>query len=131
MMNPFVECFLPSTDTRSWNISAIDAAGQATWPANTYKVYPDFSNHGWAPAVDVDGTLLDDFPVQNATGPIPNSPDDSEMTAIDYYEIGPDIFDDTNYGWPASLEYDEYPLEIRCLSCFLSAIHVHLPSLLD
>ena len=26
---------------------------------------------------------------------------------------------DDNYGWPLPLEFDEYPTEIQCSSCFL------------
>ena len=42
-----------------------------------------------------------------------------QMAAMDYYMIVPGPVDDDNYGWPDPLDYDEYPLEIQCSSCFL------------
>jgi hypothetical protein len=41
------------------------------------------------------------------------------MAAADFFITKPDPIDDDNYGWPEPLEFDEYPLEIQCSSCFL------------
>jgi hypothetical protein len=43
----------------------------------------------------------------------------NQMAALDYYVDRPDPIDDDNYGWYEPLEFDEYPLEIQCSSCFL------------
>jgi LysM repeat protein len=38
------------------------------------------------------------------------------------------IVDDTNYGWPEVLEFDEYPLEIQCSPCFIDKFKYGLSS---
>jgi hypothetical protein len=92
------------------------SAGQATWPTHTNKPYPDISTGTWDPPTDVDGTeiyIFDDAIWE------PDSGDSYlEMAAMDYfYDRLPSTGND-NYGWSAPLEFDEYPLEIQCSSCF-------------
>jgi hypothetical protein len=41
------------------------------------------------------------------------------MAAADFFITKPEPVDDDNYGWHEPLEFDEYPLEIQCSSCFL------------
>jgi hypothetical protein len=41
------------------------------------------------------------------------------IEAEDYFYNKPDPIEDDNFGWPEPLEFDEYPLEIQCSSCFL------------
>ncbi|TGO09352.1 hypothetical protein BTUL_0169g00060 [Botrytis tulipae] len=43
-----------------------------------------------------------------------------DMSAMDYYVNAADPIDDDNYGWISALDFDEYPLEIQCSSCFLN-----------
>jgi hypothetical protein len=92
-------------------------AGEATWPSHTNKCYFDVSNGHWGYQRDVDGTCLDifDFWYDKAS----DQAGLTKMAAADYFIKKPDPIDDDNYGWYEPLEYDEYPLEIQCSSCFL------------
>ena len=50
---------------------------------------------------------------------IPTGVDDS---FDDFLYAEPPDEDDLNYGWNGTLEFDEYPLEIQCSSCFVYAV---------
>ncbi|PSK36695.1 hypothetical protein B9Z65_1878 [Elsinoe australis] len=101
----------------NWNIPAMVAAGQATWPKYTNKTYPDWAND------PINGTnVVDDsgVVVQPYDDPQPlNTWVPNDDTAYQYfYTGGADL--DPNYGWNKTLEYDEYPLEVQCAQCPLS-----------
>ncbi|KAL4880347.1 hypothetical protein BJY04DRAFT_219343 [Aspergillus karnatakaensis] len=100
-----------------WNITAMVLANQATWPTYTNKCYYDISNGHWGYQTDVDGTCLDlfDFSFGNAS----DEAGATNMAAADYFITKSDPIDDDNYGWYEPLEFDEYPVEIQCSSCFL------------
>ncbi|KAH8799634.1 hypothetical protein F5884DRAFT_111945 [Xylogone sp. PMI_703] len=103
----------------TWNIAAMNEAGTATWPNYTTKLYPDPLNN-WEVATDVDGT-----PIERPRKIQVNASDlqwDLPPAGEDYYIQRPTniTLDDSNYGWYQALEYDEYPLEIQCSSCFLN-----------
>lgn len=88
----------------------------ATWPTHTNKCYIDVSIGSWSYSTDFNGTCTEPFTFSwdNAT-----DTQLSQMAALDYYVDRPDPIDDDNYGWYEPLEFDEYPLEIQCSSCFL------------
>ena len=91
---------------------------QATWPENTYKCYFDAQADHWEYTQDENGTCynpFDFFVWPNAT----DSSGSSHLAALDYYMNRGEPIDDDNYGWPLPLEFDEYPIEIQCSSCFL------------
>ncbi|KAF2121004.1 hypothetical protein BDV96DRAFT_641641 [Lophiotrema nucula] len=101
----------------SWNITTIVAQGHATWPQHTKKCYMDANNFHWDYVTDEEGNCT--FPFENNIWQ--NASDvakPGQMAAMDYYMDVLDPIDDDNYGWPLPLEYDEYPLEIQCSSCF-------------
>ncbi|KAL3489583.1 hypothetical protein BJX62DRAFT_238980 [Aspergillus germanicus] len=108
----------------SWNITTINLAQEATWPTHTDKCYFHVANGHWGYQIDVNGTCLDifDFSFADASDEagIPN------MAAADFFITKPDPIDDDNYGWPEPLEFDEYPLEIQCSSCFLKTFRYGL-----
>ena len=93
---------------------------EATWPQNTTKCYFDLSEGYWGYILDYDGTCLSPFNDDwvNATDAIGAT----QMAALDYYVTQPEPINDDNYGWYDALEFDEYPLEIQCSSCFLLVI---------
>lgn len=90
---------------------------KATWPTNTYKCYFDAQEFYWGYTVDENDTCYDPFEFEwsNATGVAGSN----QLAALDYYMDRGEPIDDDNYGWPLPLEFDEYPLEIQCSSCFL------------
>ena len=90
---------------------------EATWPTYTNKCYYDAYLGYWEYVQDADGNCLDpfEFEFQDASSMIGLQ----QLAALDYYYERPDPIDDDNYGWYDSLEWDEYPLEIQCSSCFL------------
>lgn len=92
-------------------------SGKATWPEHTTKCYFDAQDEYWSYLVDGNGTCYSDFDFEwsNAS----DSAGSTAMSAVDYYAQQGDPIDDDNYGWPLPLEFDEYPLEIQCSSCFL------------
>lgn len=104
----------------SWDVDALVASGQATWPTFTQKEYPDFTEGktDGAPARDIDGTLIDnsDDPI---IWPAWEYHVDLEDSGEDYFQepIPPDW---RGHGYDDPLEYDEYPLEIQCSECFLA-----------
>ena len=105
-------------EEQSWNITQLNNTGEATWPSHTNKTYPNWiDNDDGSPLLDSDETIIpnpfDDLPPFQYLD-IPLDP-----TGTDFYTNGTDI-DYSNYGWPLPLEYDEYPLEIQCQSCFIN-----------
>ncbi|ESZ92887.1 hypothetical protein SBOR_6750 [Sclerotinia borealis F-4128] len=82
----------------SWNITTMVANGAATWPVNPQKCYLDSSQGVWEHLTDENGTCIE--------------PDWEELD------------NDDNYGWVSALDFDEYPLEIQCSSCFLQKFKV-------
>lgn len=101
----------------SWNITELVLEDEATWPDNTYKCYFDAQSSSWDYVQDRNGTCLDpfDFSFGNAS----TSSGNTAKAALDYYVERSEPIDDDNYGWFLPLEFDEYPLEIQCSSCFL------------
>lgn len=90
---------------------------------NTVKAYPNTNDPLWPEYRDENGTVIDpwaDSPRRygwNTSDIIPSS----DMSFRDFlYDTS--SFDDTNYGWPAALEFDEYPTQIQCAPCF---VYVH------
>lgn len=111
----------------SWDITALNNSGDATWPTYTNKTFPDWtSNTDGSPAQDIDGTYIDN------SNEMPTFYDvlaelDTDWSASDYYFDGIDS-NWTGHGWPDMLEYDEYPLEIQCSDCFLAQYKLGLES---
>jgi hypothetical protein len=96
----------------------MEAENAATWPNNTQKCYLGSSEGYWQHYTDGNGTCIEPewghekssvFETSGYTG----------MAAMDYYYTVPAPIDDDNYGWAEILDFDEYPLEIQCSSCFL------------
>lgn len=100
--------------------------GNVTWPNQTEKCYLDIRNGYWDVYLDEDGNCGESFTS------ILSNPSDiqmvarDEMAAKDYYVERSDAIDDDNYGWSEVLEYDEYPLELQCSSCFLQVLSTAL-----
>lgn len=111
----------------TWDITALDNSGAATWPIYTNKTFPDWVNSDdGTPAQDVDGTYIDnsnEMPTFNDV----LSDLETDWAASDYYFDGIDA-NWTGHGWPEMLEYDEYPLEIQCSDCFLAQYKLGLES---
>ena len=102
---------------RTWNITELNNTGQATWPLYTNKSYPNwYLNDDGSPALDWDESVIQDpfEPIQ----PFQYPDYELQLVGADYFQNGSDS-DYTNYGWLDQLEYDEYPLEIQCQSCFI------------
>jgi hypothetical protein len=76
----------------------------------------DASKLDWDYVTDEQGNCT--FPFENIWPNASNVAKPGQMAAMDYYKKVPDPIDDDNYGWPEPLEYDEYPTEIQCSSCF-------------
>ncbi|KAK3933532.1 hypothetical protein QBC46DRAFT_463001 [Diplogelasinospora grovesii] len=102
----------------TWSITTMEAENAATWPNNTQKCYLGSSEGYWQHYTDGNGTCIEPewghekssvFETSGYTG----------MAAMDYYYTVPAPIDDDNYGWAEILDFDEYPLEIQCSSCFL------------
>ncbi|KAL3475670.1 hypothetical protein BJX99DRAFT_259107 [Aspergillus californicus] len=62
-----------------------------------------------------------------------------DLPPFQYYETGRDSTgtnyytnlsgaDYSNYGWDSALEYDKYPLEIQCRSCFVGQFFMGIES---
>ncbi|PQE11550.1 Chitin- type 1 protein [Rutstroemia sp. NJR-2017a WRK4] len=103
----------------SWNITTMVANGAATWPTNTQKCYLDSSQGFWQHMTDENGACIE--PDWEELNSVFDTSGREEMSAIDYYVDAADPIDDDNYGWVDALDFDEYPLEIQCSSCFLGA----------
>jgi hypothetical protein len=101
----------------TWNIGELNNSGTVTWPTHTNKIYPDFNNSpDGSPREDLDGNIIDDSdpsPMFQSYGL------QLDLGGQDYYQDGIQL-DWEGHGWPETLEYDEYPLEIQCSECFLS-----------
>lgn len=109
----------------TWDISALDKAGKATWPTYTVKAHPDWlDNDDGSPLVDEDGMLMESWTDQLE---FRNGWHTSGEASTDYYMegISPGWM---GHGWPDMLEYDEYPLEIQCSECFLAQYRYGLES---
>lgn len=101
----------------TWDVGALNSSGTATWPTFTNKTYPDFNNSpDGTPREDLDGNVIDN----SDSSPIFNSYGlQLDLSGQDYYQDGIGL-DWVGHGWPVTLEYDEYPLEIQCSECFLA-----------
>ncbi|KAJ5219686.1 hypothetical protein N7468_008890 [Penicillium chermesinum] len=101
----------------SWNITNMVLLDKATWPTYTNKCYYDVSYGDWEWFYFENGTCLEPFDdyFQDAT----DANGLNQLAAWDYYVDRPPAINDDNYGWTEPLEWDEYPLEMQCSSCFL------------
>lgn len=98
-------------EEQGWNVSALNASGEATWPVYTNVTYPDYESSSG-----------NDFQYL--------------MTTEEYGLKGKDYFvpsldqptDNGNHGAPEYLDYDEFPLEIQCSYCFLEQIKLGINS---
>ncbi|KAF8854828.1 hypothetical protein BDZ45DRAFT_747162 [Acephala macrosclerotiorum] len=91
----------------SWDIEALVAAGTVTWPAYTYKTYPNFQNPNWEP----DEYQYFDDSYRNSRSDFHTG---LPLTPNDYFS--------------ETLDYDEHPLEIQCSSCMLERIKYGISS---
>ncbi|ETS76495.1 hypothetical protein PFICI_11882 [Pestalotiopsis fici W106-1] len=104
-----------------WNITEMVLLEEATWPTYTNKCYYTANGGDWLPLVDYDNSCLNPFDHSVIYTSVDNLVSlGGAKTAIEYYKELPDPIDDDNYGWSEPLDFDEYPLEIQCSSCFLS-----------
>jgi hypothetical protein len=90
---------------------------EATWPTYTNKCYYDVSYGDWGWYYFENGTCLEPFDDYFVDATYSNGL--NQLAAWDYYVERPDAINDDNYGWFDPLEWDEYPLEMQCSSCFL------------
>lgn len=101
----------------SWNITTMVTNGAATWPVNPPKCYLDSSQYVWEHLTDENGICIE--PDWDELDSVFDTSGRDEMSAMDYYADAAEPIDDDNYGWVGALDFDEYPLEIQCSSCFL------------
>ncbi|KAF7884808.1 hypothetical protein EAF00_010626 [Botryotinia globosa] len=101
----------------SWNITTMVANNVATWPVNPQKCYLDSTQGVWEHLTDENGTCTE--PDWEELDSVFDTSGRDDMSAMDYYVNAADPIDDDNYGWISALDFDEYPLEIQCSSCFL------------
>ena len=103
----------------SWDITALNDSGEATWPLYTNKTYPDWSGDpvNGAPKLDAEENII-----ENPFNPPPvfvwTNITDMDWTGKDYFVPAMDN-DSSIWGTTEMLEYDEFPLQIQCSSCFL------------
>jgi len=115
---------------RSWNIQALEDSDAATWPNHTTKLYPRTSDPSWPDYVDENGTAVDPFVdsfyryARPAGSIVPGGTDAFQ----DYLRDEDPTGEDLNYGWPEILEFDEFPLEVQCSSCFIDKFKYGLSS---
>ncbi|PVI07195.1 carbohydrate-binding module family 50 protein [Periconia macrospinosa] len=103
-------------EERKWFLEYLPSV---TWPEHTQKWYPDWSNDpiNGTNAVDENGTTI--LPYNTVPPPVPTFDSGIEQ-ALDYLYHGPGPASGrVNPNSTMGLEYDEYPLEIQCSSCFL------------
>lgn len=97
------------------------ASHSATWPTHTAKCYPEKVNDGYEFSIPCgfngfcDSFWDDEQPSRKASETAPYS---VSKAALDYY-YDRTVIDDDNFGWPDSLEDDEYPIEMQCSYCFV------------
>ena len=111
---------------KTWNIAQLNETGKATWPLYTNKIYPNWIlNDDGSPLLDWDDSIIPDpfDPVQ----PFQYPDYELQLQGADYYQNSSDV-DYSNYGWPDQLEYDEYPLEVQCQSCFIDQLVMGIQS---
>jgi len=139
---------------QTWNISALVAANTVQWPNNTYKLYPDFvdDDDGGPAQVFANGTSLPlswiQPSIQWANANFQNNASvQGNLAGPDYYVTRNQTY--SNYGyllpcikqnqgslrradlrhsWPYALNYDEYPNQIQCSSCFLQKFQYGITS---
>ena len=117
---------------RAWDISALVASNTVKWPNNTYKIYPDFSNNEGLDYVFPNGTSL---PLEwIAPSTQFNGPDQQNNATVQGNLAGPDWYYDrsgvtySNHGYHLALNWDEYPTQIQCSSCFLQKFEYGITS---
>jgi hypothetical protein len=105
-------------DQRKW---FTDQQPKVTWPQNTNKTYPDWNYDpvNGTNARDENGTII--LPYNTVPYPVPTF-NSGVKQALDYRYHGPGpavgkLKPNVTVG--IGLEYDEYPLEIQCSTCFL------------
>lgn len=109
----------------TWDVDALDASGQATWPTFTNKTYPNFQdNDDGSPSEDEDGNLVD---LSEELQAFTDYGLELDPSGQNYYQEGISV-NYTGHGWPTALEYDEYPLEIQCSECFLAQYKLGIES---
>lgn len=101
----------------SWNITTMVANNVATWPVNPQKCYLDSTQGVWEHLTNENGACTE--PDREELDSVFDTSGRDDMSAMDYYVNAADPIDDDNYGWISALDFDEYPLEIQCSSCFL------------
>jgi hypothetical protein len=102
-------------DEKKWFLEFLPTT---TWPKYTDKWYPDWSNDpvNGTSRVDKNGTTI----LPYNTVPPPVATFESGMKqALDYRTLPAPATGTLNPNSTIGLEYDEYPLEIQCSSCFL------------
>lgn len=100
-------CYL---EEQTWNVTALNVSGQATWPTHTNVTYPDYD-----PSVG-------DFQYLQTL-------EEYGLKGKDYFvDVDAEPSDNGNYGWPEYLGYSEFPLEIQCSFCFLESIKLGINS---
>lgn len=118
LTDPSTEAFCLVLE-QSWDITALNDSGEATWPLYTNKTYPNWVDDPFegAPLLDADGNIVEnpfnDPPVFTWTNIT-----DMDWTGKDYF-VPATADDSLIWGTTEMLEYDEFPLQIQCSSCFL------------
>jgi hypothetical protein len=110
----------------SWNITALNETG-ATWPLYTNKTYPNWQyNDNGSPLLDEDrNNVVNPFnPVPSFQWPNLTGP---SWSGKDFY-VTVDDAEFSSWGTSEMFEWDEYPLEIQCSSCFLSLFRLGIES---
>jgi len=104
---------------RGWNIGTLDATRAATWPKNTAKCYPNFSQDSIDATQDTDGSCIDTFKASVFENNDAGFTASGQAQAADFSAARNAPVANDNFGWSHPLEADEYPLEIQCSSCFV------------
>ncbi|RMZ86661.1 hypothetical protein DV736_g6112, partial [Chaetothyriales sp. CBS 134916] len=105
-------------EEQTWNITQLNNSGAATWPVYTNKTYPNwYLSEDGSPLLDWDESVIED-PFGDIP-PFQYYETNMDPTGTNYFLEGASD-DYSNYGWDAQLEYDEYPLELQCKSCFIN-----------
>jgi len=90
-------------------------------PNTTLKCYPEVHESEPYWITNGNGTCYSDglFTTDQFIN-VTNQPYSGQMQSFDYYYERSGMIADDNYGWPVALEYDEYPLEVQCSSCWIN-----------